>query len=113
MERLFSECVVRKVALSASESIRSHFGALEIDGIQVEIMGDIQKCLPDGSWEEPVDLERHRRFVEVAGMRVPVLSLEYEAQAYLTLGRVEKAEMLRKWLDGEGESLGNLPPVGG
>jgi len=108
MERLFSEFVVRKVAISTSERIRSHFGALEIDGIQVEIMGDIQKRLPDGSWEGPVDLERHQRFVEVAGMRVPVLSLEYEVQAYLTLGRVEKAEMLRKWLDGESGSPSSL-----
>jgi len=31
-------------------------------------------------------------------MRIPVLSLEYEYQAYLKLGRIEKAEMLRSWL---------------
>jgi hypothetical protein len=33
-------------------------------------------------------------------MRVPVLSLEYERDAYSKMGRVEQAEMLSKWLVG-------------
>ena len=78
--------------------MRSHFGALAIDGLNVEIMGDIQKRLPDGAWEVPVDLNRHKRFVEIEGMRIHVLSLEYEYQAYLKLGRTERAEMLKNWL---------------
>jgi hypothetical protein len=76
--------------------MRSHLGALLIDGIEVEIMGDIQKRLEDGSWESPVDLNSHRRFVNFEGMQVPVLSLEYEAQAYQKMGRLERAEMLRR-----------------
>jgi len=98
IERLFSEHVIRKVTFSCVENIRSHFGALVIDGITVEIMGDISKRLEDGTWEEPVDLERYKQFVEIKGMQVPVLSLEYESQAYLKLGRIEKAQMLRKVL---------------
>ncbi|MCC7355023.1 MAG: hypothetical protein IT330_14860 [Anaerolineae bacterium] len=98
IEELFSECVTRRVAFSAAEKICSYFGALMIDGIKVEIMGDIQKRLEDGAWEDPVDWESHKRFVEFAEMKVPVLSLAYEYQAYLKLGRLEKAEMLRKWL---------------
>jgi hypothetical protein len=61
-------------------------------------MGDIQKRLGDQSWEKPVKVEYYRRWVEVGGMLIPVLSLEYEYQAYLKLGRIEKAEMLRSWL---------------
>ena len=98
IERLFSEYVTRNVVFSSAEHIRSHFGALTIDGIKVEIMGDISKRLEDGTWEEPVELERYRQCVEVEGMRVPVLSLEYEYQAYMKLGRIEKAQMLRKVL---------------
>jgi hypothetical protein len=99
IERLFSEFVTRLVALSATHNVRSHIGALMIDGIEVEIMGDIQKALADGAWEEPTDLDRHKRFVEVEGMRIPVLSLEYERQAYGDMGRIEKAETLRQWLE--------------
>ena len=90
IERHFSEFVTKRVTFSSTERIRSHFGELMIDRIKVEIMGDIQKRLEDGSWENPVDLERHKRVVEVEGMQIPVLSLEYEYQAYLKLGRVDK-----------------------
>ena len=99
IERLFSEYVSHPVALSSTEAMRSHFGALAIDGLEVEIMGDIQKRSDDGAWQEPTDLNRHKRMVDVEGMRVPVLSLEYEREAYLKMGRVEKAERLREWLE--------------
>jgi len=99
IEHLFSEQMIQKVTFSSTEKIRSHFGAFKMNGIKVEIMGDIQKRLENGSWEEPVDLEKHKQIVHIEGMRIPVLSLEYEYQAYLRLGRIEKAEMFRKWLD--------------
>ena len=98
IERLFSEFVVESVKFKESERIRSHFGVLRIDGIEVEIMGDIQKKVGD-EWEPPVDIDRHKRFVEIEGMKIPVLDLEYEYRAYLKMGRVEKAKMLRKFLD--------------
>ena len=104
IEELFSRYSMKKVSFSSTDNIRSHFGELYIDGVRVEIMGDIQKRLEactersrrDGSWEESVNLEFHKRFVNVAGMRIPVLSLEYEYQAYLKLGRIEKAEKIKK-----------------
>ncbi|MEW9032861.1 MAG: hypothetical protein AB2404_09090 [Planifilum fimeticola] len=99
MERRFTPFVTRKVTFSEAETIRSHFGSLTIDGIRVEIMGDIQKRLEDGSWEEPVDPARFRLYVDRDGMRIPVLSLEYEYRAYLRLGRREKAEKIRRWTE--------------
>ncbi len=108
IERLLSEHVTRNVAFSSAENIRSHFGALTIDGIKVEIMGDISKRLEDSTWERPVDLERYKQFVEVEGMQVPVLSLEYEYQAYLKLGRLEKAQMLRKVLQDRDASMPSI-----
>lgn len=101
IERLFSDVVIRKVKFSATERIKSHFGALQIDGIEVEIMGDIQKKGAEGIWEEIVDPANYRKMVEIDGLLVPVLSLEYEYQAYLKFGRTERAKMLRRWLDNE------------
>ena len=106
IERLFSEFVIRPAVLSSKHNIRSHLGALLIEGVEVEIMGDIQKPNVDGTWEEPTDLARHKRFVEVEGMRIPVLSLEYEEQAYRKMGRIEKAEMLRQWLESSAQVPG-------
>ena len=113
IKRHFSEFMIKRVTFSSTERIRSYFGELMINGIKVEIMGDIQKSLEDGSWENPVDLKYHKRVVEVEGMQVPVLSLEYEYQAYLKLGRMDKAEMLRKWLQGEHGSSGSTSPNSG
>jgi hypothetical protein len=98
LEGIFREYQVKPVSYSQSERIRSYLGMLEIDGIKIEIMGDIQKLLDDNMWEEPVMVENHRCWVENYEMRIPVLSMEYEYQAYLELGRNEKAEMIRKWL---------------
>lgn len=101
IERRFASSVTRKVAFSSTERMRSHFGALQIDGITVEVMGDLQKRLSDGRWEEPVDLDPHKRYVAFEGMDVPVLSLEYEAQAYRKLGRFERAQMLQQALSAQ------------
>ena len=98
IESCFPECITKPVRYAKSERISSYLGMLEIMGIQVEIMGDIQKKLVDQTWEEPVEVELHRLWVEIAGMRLPVLSLEYEYQAYLKLNRNTKAEMIRDWL---------------
>lgn len=99
IEDLFSEYIVKAVHYSASERIRSHFGSLEIDGIKVEIMGDIQKLIDSQVWEEPVKVEQYRRWVNFEGMQVPVLSLEYECDAYLKLGRIEKAAKIKRWME--------------
>jgi len=101
IESRFSEYVVKPVRYSVSERIRSHYGMLELDDIKVEVMGDIQKRIDEQMWEEPVKVEQYRRWVEIEGMQIPVLSLEYEYQAYLKLGRTEKAEMLQRWLQSQ------------
>jgi hypothetical protein len=79
--------------------MRSRLGKLEIEGIRVEVIGAIQKRLEDGSWEPPVQVASHRRWVDVEGRAIPVLSLEYEYEAYRLMGRIEKAAMIRSWLD--------------
>jgi len=99
IEGCFSECIVRPVAYTASERIRSHLGALEIDGVKVEIMGAVQKRLAADRWEVPAQVPQHRLWMEVEGMQVPVLSLEYEVEAYRRMGRTERADMLERWLE--------------
>ena len=92
------------VAVTTIARIRSYLGRLEMDGIQVEIMGDIAKRLDDQTWEAPIKVVQYRRWLEIDGMRVPVLSLAYEYQAYLKLGRMEKADMIRQFLQKTGRT---------
>jgi hypothetical protein len=106
IEQLLSKYVVQKVKFSTDEKIRSHFGELSIHGIKVEIMGDVQKRNEDGSWEKPVDLEGHKQFVEFRGMTIPVLTLEYEYEAYMKLGRFEQAKKLKEAIECRGDLNG-------
>lgn len=99
IESLFSEHVVKAVYYKISERIRSHFGILEIEGVRVEIMGDVQKLLENQTWEEPINIEQYRHWISFQGMQVPVLSLEYEHQAYQGMRRFEKAEKIKNWLE--------------
>ena len=100
LEEALAEYVVRPVSYreSLEKGIRSHYGKLDVTGVPVEIMGAVQKRLPDGSWETPVDVERYRMFIAYGEMQVPVLDLAYEIQAYRILGRREKAAMLEAWM---------------
>lgn len=98
IEELFSNRVIKEVEFSSTDKIRSHFGALMIHGIVVELMGGVQKYY-DGEWEDPIDIDLHKKTVEIAGMEVPVLELSYEAEAYRRFGRVEMAEKLREYAD--------------
>ena len=98
IQKLFRNQVVKKVAFSEAKAIRSHFGELRILGVKVEIMGAVQKRLPSGEWESPVEVQRHRTFVEFDGMKLPVLSLDYEEKAYRILGRIDKADTIKQWL---------------
>jgi hypothetical protein len=92
--RRLPDCLREAPRLKKSELLRSYYGLLEVSGVKVELMGDIQRRLP-GGWEEPVELERYRRWVVWRGKLVPVLDLEYEAQTYARLGREVKAAAIR------------------
>ena len=62
-------------------------------------MGAVQKRRSDGTWNPPVDITDHRIYVDFEDRRIPVLSLNYEAEAYEQLGRSERATLLTKYAD--------------
>lgn len=98
VEKALAPYMVRPVAYSSTDRIRSHFGAATVCELQVEIMGDVEVRRPDGTWRPPPDMDS-RIWVETADLRLPVLSLEHEHEAYRLMGRSEKAEMLRRHLE--------------
>lgn len=101
IEGILRAYVVSPVTFCESERMRSYLGKLQIDDIQVEIIGDIQKRRDDQTWEDPVKFETYRKWHDFDGMQIPVMSLEYEYKAYSRMGRTERADLLRKWLDSQ------------
>ena len=102
-----SDFLVEPIRFVESERIRSHLGRFFIRGVAVEVMGAVQKRLPDGSWEQSVDVRPIRTYATLAGRRIPVLSLDHERRAYEILGRHDRAELLGRY------SQADRPPSGG
>lgn len=97
LEAMFQAYRKRPVTFVTGEHVQSHFGALEIDGVQVEIIGDMQHRLADGMWEPIVDMNRFKEWVDVDGIAAPVMSLEFLYEAYQRLGRADKVAALEAW----------------
>jgi hypothetical protein len=87
MERLFGEHVTKNVGFKEAANVRSHFGELNIDGVTVEVIGDIETWTEDEGWVPAEGMEEEIQFIEFEGMRLPVFSLEDELSFYIRLGR--------------------------
>jgi hypothetical protein len=79
-----------------SEHIISLHGQAVINGIMVELLGNMQHRQPGGMWEPPVDILSTRIWVTWSEHKIPVFPLEFEAQAYSKMGRTEKAKIIRE-----------------
>ncbi|UCG03133.1 MAG: hypothetical protein JSW11_03915 [Candidatus Heimdallarchaeota archaeon] len=99
IQKLFKDHIIKPINFSGNSMIKSHFGSIRVCDILIEIMGGVQKLLPNGSWEPAVDIQPHRQFIKLKGMHIPVLSLKYEESAYRKLGRIERADLLKKYLE--------------
>ncbi|MCM3781552.1 hypothetical protein M3231_01060 [Neobacillus mesonae] len=97
IQSLFEQYIKREVSFVTSNNIRSYFGELNINGVTIEIIGDIQK-FADGEWDCVPDLSQITHNIGVSDMIIPVLTLEYEAEAYRKLGREEKAKIIAKYI---------------
>ena len=98
LESVFRPYQKRPVTFASSATVQSHFGALEINGIQVEIIGDMQHRLADGTWEPIMDMNRFKVWVACDTIEIPVMSLEFLYEAYQLLGRPDKVAVLEQWL---------------
>lgn len=101
IEELFSEKVVKEVKWREVEKFRSYYGILQIEGIHVEIMGNLEIKNREGEWENELrnGIENIRTFIELRGRKIPVLPLEMEYESYLKLNRNEKAEIIKRKIE--------------
>lgn len=81
--------------------IASHYGALDLDGVRVEIVGDVHYRAGDGDdaeWVPGADVAEHREFVEVEGRDVPVMPLAAEREGREARGDDERVALLDEYL---------------
>lgn len=71
---------------------------LSLQGMDMEVHDiDIQT---DKAGAYDIDISSKRHFINYGGLSIPVLSLDYECEAYEKLGRMEKAKQIKKYLMG-------------
>ena len=95
LEQKLAEFMKVPVHVWESEHTLSHHGQAEINGLQVEFLGDMRHRSLAGIWEPAVDIASVRLWVNWRELQVPVLSLKHEALAYEKMGRIQKAELIR------------------
>lgn len=97
IEQTLSQFTVRPVCFSAAAQIRSHFGQFMLDGVPLDLMGDVQK-FHEGHWEDSISLLPLIRYIPLGRHSVPVLDLRYECEAYRKMGRPDKARQIEDFL---------------
>jgi hypothetical protein len=81
-----------------SEIMSSYFARYDFNGVQVEVMGDCQYHVVDGSWVSPRPLEKRIHRVNWQDFSLPILNLADEEEICRMMGRLEKAEKINAWL---------------
>ena len=96
-----SHAIVRPVKYSSAGPYTSHFGIFEVDGVKVEVMGDLVIHCEDGEirltdhfahWSDKV------RVLHFEDLHVPVAPLEWQIVANALLGRPERVNGTAKFL---------------
>jgi hypothetical protein len=94
IERLFARQVVEPVEFGSRDHIRGHFGRLRLREVDVEVLGDVQNLMPDGTWTVPPRLDVDVMWLQLGERQFPVLRLTCLRDAYSAMGRSEKVLLI-------------------
>jgi GNAT superfamily N-acetyltransferase len=98
VEHALAGRVIQPVGYRTRGAIRGHLGRVELAGIEVEVLGDVQNLLPDGTWTTPPALSEHITRVSLGEETLPVLNLRYLRAAYTAMGRTDKVRLIEETL---------------
>ena len=98
LEKRLARYMISPVKVLDTGNIRSMDGKASIDGIEVELIADLQVCDKNGEWHNLVDLEE-REWLDWQGVLLPVFPLALEAQIYEGLGRKAKSDLVLKFME--------------
>lgn len=103
IDKIFSDYAKKKMAFSEQGPFVSHFGVYEVDGMVVEVMGDLKLKNNDIVYSMEIGrMEEYGRTVEVGGKKILVEPLEEAVVAGLVLGRISQSEKIARFLETHG-----------
>lgn len=97
INNLLKEYCIENVHFRESLIIKSFFGVFSYRTVKIEVMGDIQKKVGN-HWIATPDLTKIIKLKDWKGLLVPILDLKYELQAYIDLGRIDRANLIKNYL---------------
>ncbi len=98
MNELLAEYCQEPVKYVETEKFKSYRGLFKIEGVKVEVLGDIQsRTAGEDLWTATARLT-FKKFVECRGLQIPVVSLEQEYIAYLKMGEMKKAKQIKDFI---------------
>lgn len=99
-ERLSAAICLRPVVFGETDLVRSWFGRYELDGVTVEVIGDMQ-ILDGAAWSAPFAVGGRWDRVDVGGWPVPVASLTALSRQYRLLRRPDRVAQIEAHLTGD------------
>ena len=95
INRIFKDYEVKPVRFRRSRFFQSYFGEFEIEGVKVEVMGDLKE-LVKGEWRSLSWRLSTSRIIEVEGIKLPVSPLEDQLKSYQALRRKKNSSKIQR-----------------
>jgi predicted nucleotidyltransferase len=97
IEKILKRFEKEPVMFRETKQFKSNFGIFEIDDIKIEVMENLQNRIKN-KWVRTNDLSK-RKFIKFEGIELPVIPLEEEYRVYKKLGRIERANKIKKLIN--------------
>ncbi|MBN2458880.1 hypothetical protein JXB28_01220 [Candidatus Woesearchaeota archaeon] len=98
MAELLKEYITKPFEYSEKGPFRSYYSILDIHGIKAEIIAEMQYKLRSGEWSDKSRVAE-KKMIEYQGLEVPVWDLKKEYEDYNLMGREEKAQKIKEFMD--------------
>jgi hypothetical protein len=92
---LLREYEVEPIKFGRTKIFSSHLGRFLVDGIKVEVMGNL-KCKVKGKWISLTSRLKRLEYVKVRDTRIPVPGLEDQLKVYSKIKRRKNLEKVKK-----------------
>ena len=94
IDKLLLQYRIKKTEYSTTDKYRSYYGIYQIGKIKIDVMGEFQYKMKDGSWSQPN--QNHKIiYKEFEGMKLPLLTLKQELVECENMGKYDKVEKIR------------------
>jgi hypothetical protein len=99
IEEALKEYVTKTTEFKEYKTYSSYRVVFEIEGIEVEALGDVDNKVPNADlWTERSRLSG-RTLVNFNKLKVPVINLKQELSAYEKRGRADKVKIIKEFLE--------------